>query len=256
MRHGKKDNHLGRTASHRSALLRNMASSLILHKRIETTLAKAKELKKYVEPILTRAKEDNTHNRRIIFSYIPEKDVVKELFSTIADKIADRPGGYTRIIKLGTRQGDAAEMCMMELVDFNETLLTSVEEKATKTRRSRRGGKKSGSTTADAPIAEAKPVAVIEEVPAEGSTVVEATADDIEIIEGIGPKIAEALAEAGVTTFAQLADMTPEAIQEIVSAAGIGSKSPATWPQQAALARDGKFDELKAWQDELNGGQE
>jgi large subunit ribosomal protein L17 len=256
MRHGKKDNHLGRTASHRSALLRNMASSLILHKRIETTLAKAKELKKYVEPILTRAKEDNTHNRRIIFSYIPEKDVVKELFSTIADKIADRPGGYTRIIKLGTRQGDAAEMCMMELVDFNETLLTSVEEKSTKTRRSRRGGKKGGSTTADAPIAEAKAVAVIEEVPAESGAAVEVTPDDIEIIEGIGPKIAEALAEAGVTTFAQLADMTPEAIQEIVSAAGIGSKSPATWPQQAALARDGKFDELKAWQDQLNGGQE
>ncbi|MFN8348420.1 MAG: 50S ribosomal protein L17 [Spirosomataceae bacterium] len=255
MRHGKKDNHLGRTASHRSALLRNMASSLILHKRIETTLAKAKELKKYVEPILTRAKEDNTHNRRIVFSYIPEKDVVKELFSTIADKIAARPGGYTRIIKLGTRQGDAAEMCMMELVDFNETLLTAAEEKATKTRRSRRGGKKSTTAATEAPVAEVKAATVIEEVPAE-DTAAEAPADDIEIIEGIGPKIAQALAEAGVTTFAQLADMTPEAIQEIVSAAGIGSKSPATWPQQAALARDGKFDELKAWQDELNAGQE
>lgn len=249
MRHGKKDNHLGRTSSHRSALLRNMASSLILHKRIETTLAKAKELKKYVEPILTRAKEDNTHNRRIIFSYIPEKDVIKELFSTISDKIADRPGGYTRIIKLGTRQGDAAEMCMMELVDFNETLMTATEEKAAKTRRSRRGGSKKASSE-DAPVAETKSAAVVEEV------VEETSADDLEIVEGIGPKIAEALSEAGVTTFAQLADMTPEAIQEIVSAAGIGSKSPATWPQQAALARDGKFDELKAWQDELNGGQE
>lgn len=249
MRHGKKDNHLGRTSSHRSALLRNMASSLILHKRIETTLAKAKELKKYVEPILTRAKEDNTHNRRIIFSYIPEKDVIKELFSTISDKIADRPGGYTRIIKLGTRQGDAAEMCMMELVDFNETLMTATEEKAAKTRRSRRGGSKKASSE-DAPVAEAKSAVVVEEV------VEETSADDLEIVEGIGPKIAEALSEAGITTFAQLADMTPEAIQEIVSAAGIGSKSPATWPQQAALARDGKFDELKAWQDELNGGQE
>lgn len=251
MRHGKKDNHLGRTSSHRSALLRNMASSLILHKRIETTLAKAKELKKYIEPILTRAKEDNTHNRRIIFSYIPEKDVIKELFSTISDKIADRPGGYTRIIKLGTRQGDAAEMCMMELVDFNETLMTATEEKAAKTRRSRRGGSKKGSSE-DAPVAETKSAAVVEEV----AVAEEVSADDLEIVEGIGPKIAEALSEAGVTTFAQLADMTPEAIQEIVSAAGIGSKSPATWPQQAALARDGKFDELKAWQDELNGGQE
>ncbi len=261
MRHGKKDNHLGRTSSHRSALLRNMASSLIMHKRIETTLAKAKELKKFVEPILTRAKEDNTHNRRIIFSYIPEKDVVKELFSTIADKIAARPGGYTRIIKLGTRQGDAAEVCLMELVDFNETLLTAAEEKATKTRRSRRGGKKATAEaeTSAVEVKEAKaapaPV-VVEEAPVAEAETTAASTDDLEIVEGIGPKIAEALAEAGVTTFAQLADMTPEAIQEIVSAAGIGSKSPATWPQQAALARDGKFDELKTWQDELNAGQE
>ena len=247
MRHGKKDNHLGRTSSHRSALLRNMASSLIIHKRIETTLAKAKELKKYVEPLLTRSKEDTTHNRRIVFSYIPEKEVVKELFSTVADKIANRPGGYTRIIKLGTRQGEAAEVCMIELVDFNETLLTAVEEKAAKTRRSRRGGKK-----AETEVKASAPV--VEEVAAETAEVT--AADDLEIIEGIGPKIASALVAAGVTTFAQLADSTPEAIQEIVSAAGIGSKSPATWPQQAALARDGKFDELKAWQDELNGGQE
>ncbi len=250
MRHGKKDNHLGRTSSHRSALLRNLASSLIIHKRIETTLAKAKELKKFVEPLLTRSKEDTTHNRRIVFSYIPEKEVVKELFSTVADKIASRPGGYTRIIKLGTRQGDAAEVCMIELVDFNETLLAAVEEKATKTRRSRRGGKKAETSTE---AKAAAPTVVVEEVVAESS---EVAADDLEIIEGIGPKIAGALVAAGVTTFAQLADMTPEAIQEIVSAAGIGSKSPATWPQQASLARDGKFDELKTWQDELNAGQE
>ena len=250
MRHGKNDNHLGRTSSHRSALLRNLASSLIIHKRIETTLAKAKELKKFVEPLLTRSKEDTTHNRRIVFSYIPEKEVVKELFSTVADKIASRPGGYTRIIKLGTRQGDAAEVCMIELVDFNETLLAAVEEKATKTRRSRRGGKKAETSTE---AKAASPTVVVEEVVAESS---EVAADDLEIIEGIGPKIAGALVAAGVTTFAQLADMTPEAIQEIVSAAGIGSKSPATWPQQASLARDGKFDELKTWQDELNAGQE
>lgn len=251
MRHGKKDNHLGRTSSHRSALLRNLASSLIIHKRIETTLAKAKELKKFVEPLLTRSKEDTTHNRRIVFSYIPEKEVVKELFSTVADKIASRPGGYTRIIKLGTRQGDAAEVCMIELVDFNETLIAAVEEKATKTRRSRRGGKKAETSTE---AKAAAPATVVEEVVAEASEA--SAADDLEIIEGIGPKIAGALVAAGVTTFAQLADMTPEAIQEIVSAAGIGSKSPTTWPQQAGLARDGKFDELKAWQDELNGGQE
>ena len=255
MRHGKKDNHLGRTSSHRSALLRNMASSLILHKRIETTVAKAKELKRFVEPILTRCKEDSTHNRRIIFTNIPSKEVVKELFSTVADKIADRPGGYTRIIKLGARQGDAAEMCLMELVDFNETMLSTATEKAAKTRRGRRGGnKKADSVVAPTEVkANETPKTAVVEV--ENTEPTATAGDDLEIIEGIGPKIASVLTEAGIDTFAKLADTTPEAIQEIVSAAGIGSKSPATWPQQAALARDGKFDELKVWQDELNAGQ-
>ena len=254
MRHGKKDNHLGRTASHRRAMLSNMAASLILHKRIETTLAKAKELRKYVEPILTRAKSDTTHNRRIVFAQLTNKEAIKELFGPVADKIADRPGGYTRIIKLGTRLGDSAEICMMELVDFNDLLLLANADKPAKTRRGRRGGKKSGEGTSVAQTASVEIVDTVAEV-VEDEAIAPA-ADDLAIIEGIGPKIAEALADAGVTTFAQLADMTPEAIQEIVSAAGIGSKSPATWPQQAALARDGKFDELKAWQDELNGGLE
>lgn len=119
MRHGKKINHLGRTASHRHALLSNLASSLILHKRINTTVAKAKALRVYVEPLLTKAKNDTTHSRRTIFSYLQNKFAVTELFREIAVKIADRPGGYTRIIKTGTRSGDAADMCMMELVDFN-----------------------------------------------------------------------------------------------------------------------------------------
>ncbi|HEV7378739.1 MAG TPA: 50S ribosomal protein L17, partial [Dyadobacter sp.] len=141
MRHGKKDNHLGRTASHRKAMLSNMASSLIIHKRIETTLAKAKELRKYVEPLLTRAKEDSTHNRRVVFSYLNDKESTKELFGTVSDKIADRPGGYTRIIKLGTRLGDAAEVALVELVDFNDALLLANADKPAKTRRSRRGGK-------------------------------------------------------------------------------------------------------------------
>jgi large subunit ribosomal protein L17 len=178
MRHGKKDNHLGRTASHRRAMMANMASSLILHKRIETTLAKAKELRKYVEPLLTRSKNDSTHSRRIVFSYLNDKESVKELFSTVSDKIADRPGGYTRIIKLGTRQGDAAEMCLMELVDFNESLLLADADKPTKTRRSRRGGKKSGATDeGTAPAAEAAPVvAASEETPV---TTTEAPADDV-----------------------------------------------------------------------------
>lgn len=139
MRHGKKFNHLGRTASHRSALLSNMASSLILHKRITTTVAKAKALRKYVEPIITRSKNDTTHSRRIAFSYLQNKESVKELFGNVADKVAARPGGYTRIFKTGNRLGDNADMCIMELVDFNELLLgeTAAPAKA-KTRRSRR----------------------------------------------------------------------------------------------------------------------
>ena len=147
MRHGNKINHLGRTHSHRKAMLSNMASSLILHKRIETTLAKAKELKKFVEPLLTRAKEDTTHNRRIAFGYLNDKESVKELFGTVSDKIANRPGGYTRIIKLGNRLGDAAEVALMELVDFNDALLLANADKPVKTRRSRRGGKKEGAET-------------------------------------------------------------------------------------------------------------
>ncbi len=137
MRHGKKVNHLGRTASHRKAMLSNMASSLILHKRINTTVAKAKALRTFVEPLLTKSKDDTTHNRRTVFSYLQNKDVVTELFRTVAPKIADRPGGYTRIIRTGYRLGDNAEMCLIELVDFNE-IYTNEKEKKT-TRRSRRG---------------------------------------------------------------------------------------------------------------------
>jgi len=136
MRHGKKVNHLGRTSSHRKAMMSNMASSLILHKRINTTVAKAKSLRKYVEPLLTKSKNDTTHNRRIVFSYLQNKETVAELFRTIAPKIADRPGGYTRIIRTGYRLGDNAEMCMIELVDFNE-IYTNDNVKKT-TRRSRR----------------------------------------------------------------------------------------------------------------------
>ncbi|MDX2189489.1 MAG: 50S ribosomal protein L17 [Bacteroidota bacterium] len=148
MRHGKKDNHLGRTSQHRGALLKNMASSLIIHKRIETTLAKAKELRKFVEPLLTKAKDDNTHSRRIVFSYLQNKDSVKELFDNVADKIAARQGGYTRIIKMDNRLGDNAEMCIMELVDYN-MLYSSNDESSSKATRTRRGRKKSTETVSD-----------------------------------------------------------------------------------------------------------
>lgn len=164
MRHGKKVNHLGRTASHRKAMLSNMASSLILHKRITTTVAKAKALRTYVEPLLTKSKDDSTHNRRTVFSYLQNKDVVTELFRTVAPKIADRPGGYTRIIRTGYRLGDNAEMCMIELVDFNE-IYTNEKAKKT-TRRSRRGaGAAKTEATATEEVVEAVEVETVETAP-------------------------------------------------------------------------------------------
>jgi|SRR5687767_10991164 large subunit ribosomal protein L17 len=160
MRHGKKVNHLGRKSAHRHALLSNMASSLILHKRITTTVAKAKALRKYVEPLLTKAKDDTTHSRRTVFSYLQNKESVKTLFGEVASKISDRPGGYTRIIKLGdTRVGDNAEMCLIELVDYNTLYTKDGAVKKAKTRRSRRGGKKAGEATETEPTAEAAPAA-------------------------------------------------------------------------------------------------
>ena len=165
MRHGKKFNHLGRTASHRSALLSNMACSLIEHKRINTTVAKAKALRVYVEPILTKAKEDTTHNRRIAFSYLQSKEAVAELFRTVAPKIATRNGGYTRIIKTGFRPGDAADTALIELVDFNELYNPNAEEKKA-TRRSRRSTKKEAAVVA-APVVEE--AAVVEEPKAEST---------------------------------------------------------------------------------------
>ena len=144
MRHGKKFNHLGRTADHRQAMLANMAISLIMHKRITTTLAKAKALKKYVEPLITRAKDDSTNSRRVVFRYLQNKEALKELYGVVAEKIADRPGGYTRVIKLGSRLGDGADMAFIELVDFDENMAKA--PKAAK--RTRRGGKKNAEEAA------------------------------------------------------------------------------------------------------------
>jgi large subunit ribosomal protein L17 len=151
MRHGKKFNHLGRTASHRKAMLSNMAASLIQHKRINTTLAKAKELKKYVEPLVTRSKSDSTHNRRMVFSYLQSKEAVTELFREVSVKVGDRPGGYTRIIKTGHRLGDNAEMAMIELVDFNEIYSNAKKEVKKSTRRGR--SKASDEEVSKAPVA-------------------------------------------------------------------------------------------------------
>ncbi len=158
MRHNKKFNHLGRTASHRQAMLANMAISLIMHKRITTTLAKAKALKKYVEPLLTRSKDDSTNSRRVVFRYLQNKEALKELFGEVSAKIGDRPGGYTRVIKLGTRKGDAAQIAFIELVDFDENM-AKAPKAAKKTRRSRKYSAKAETaaetTATEAPATEA-----------------------------------------------------------------------------------------------------
>ena len=165
MRHNKKFNHLGRTADHRRAMLANMAISLIMHKRITTTVAKAKALKKYVEPLITRAKDDSTNSRRVVFSYLQNKEAIKELFGIVAEKVGDRPGGYTRIIKLGLRKGDAAEIAFIELVDFDPEM-AKTETKKKSTRRSRKSAAKA--ETAEAPAAEeVKAEAPVEEAKAE-----------------------------------------------------------------------------------------
>ncbi len=165
MRHNKKFNHLSRKSAHRKAMLANMASSLLVHKRINTTVAKAKALRMYVEPLITKAKTDSTHSRRVVFSYLQNKEAVSELFREIATKIADRPGGYTRILKTGNRLGDNADMCIIELVDYNEAMLAAKQEEAApKKRRSRRAG--GAKKTEAAPVAEApvvKEVAAVEE---------------------------------------------------------------------------------------------
>ena len=205
MRHGKKFNHLSRQKGHRAAMLANMACSLIEHKRINTTVAKAKALKQFVEPLITKSKEDTTHNRRICFSYLRSKYAVTDLFRDVAAKVGDRPGGYTRIIKVGNRLGDNADMAMIELVDFNE--LYNGGKKEEKKAKSRRGGKAKGATTAPAaapkaaPVAEA-PEAIVEE-PIVEEAVVETPVAEAPAVEEVAP-----VAEVEETP---AAEETPEA---------------------------------------------
>lgn len=148
MRHGNKINHLGRKYGHRAALLKNLSSALFMHKRIETTVAKAKELRGYVEPLVTKSKDNTTHSRREVFSYLQDKEATKELFDVIAPKVGNRPGGYTRIVRLGARQGDAAEMAIIELVDFNEVYKPKAEKAAEPKKKTRRAGAKKAETAA------------------------------------------------------------------------------------------------------------
>lgn len=262
MRHGKKFNHLGRTTSHRKAMLSNMATSLIQNKRINTTVAKAKALKKYVEPLVTKAKTDSTHSRRVVFSYLQDKDAVTKLFGEIAEKIGSRAGGYTRIIKTGTRLGDAAETCMIELVDFNEIYVK--ESKSGTAKKSRRRGsskKKVENVTEEIPVAEVVEETAKEvekEAVAEAKPVDTKAGDDLKKVEGIGPKIEEIFKAKGITTFAQLAATSVEDMKAILEEAGsrYKSKDPTTWGKQADLAAKGEWDALKKWQDELDGGKE
>ena len=179
MRHGNKNNHLGRTSSHRKAMLANMASSLIKHKRIITTVAKAKTLRVYIEPLITKSKDATTHNYRTVFAYLKDKEAVNELFTVVSGKIANRPGGYTRILKTGNRAGDNADMAMIELVDFNEFFDGfAKDKKKSTTRRSRRSG---STTTAAAPKAAAPKAAVVEEI--QDAVVVE------EVVETVAPVV-------------------------------------------------------------------
>ena len=171
MRHNKKFNHLGRTASHRASLLANMASSLIMHKRITTTLAKAKALKKYVEPLITRSKNDTTTSRRVVFRYLQDKYAVKELFGDVAAKVADRPGGYTRVIKLGTRQGDAASIAFIELVDFDENMAkTPKVEKKTRRSRSKKATTAPATDATTTVVADAAPATEVENTATDAAT--------------------------------------------------------------------------------------
>jgi len=213
MRHKKKFNHLGRTSEHRKAMLSNMASSLILHKRITTTLAKAKALRSYIEPLITKAKEDSTHSRRLVFSYLQNKEAVTELFREIAQKIADRPGGYTRILKVGPRLGDNAEMCMMELVDYNELLLGPKEDQKGKSARRRRGGTKKKEDVVSTDKVE-EPEAVAEVIEESTEVVTEETAP--EVIEGATPEVTEgASPEVTEETTPEVTEgATPEVTEE------------------------------------------
>ena len=233
MRHGKKVNHLSRKKGHRKSLLSNMACSLIEHKSISTTLAKAKALRVYVEPLLTKSKTDSTHSRRTVFSYLQNKEVVSELFRDVAPKIATRNGGYTRIIRTGYRLGDNAEMCMIELVDFNE-VYTKEETKKT-TRRSRRGGKKNPSTTntGETPIAEAT-----EEAPAAEATEEAPTAEAAEEVPAA--EATEEAPAAEATEEAPAAEATEEA-----PAAEAAEEAPAAEADESPEEKDGEDDTKK-----------
>jgi large subunit ribosomal protein L17 len=215
MRHGDKINNLGRTASHRRALLANLAIALIEHKRITTTLAKAKALRQYVEPLITKAKDNTTHSRRVVFSYLQNKEAIKELFGPVAEKVGERPGGYVRVIKLGFRRGDGAETALIELVDFNETYNPNAG-KVRQAKKTRRGGSKRAAGVAEtaAPVA-----AVADEMVAAAEEPVVAAEEAVEEVAAAPVEAAEAAAEVAVETVEAAAETAAEAAEETVEAA-------------------------------------
>lgn len=258
MRHRKSFNHLGRTSSHRKAMLSNMASSLILNKRITTTVAKAKALRGYVEPLITKSKEDTTHSRRIVFSYLKDKFAVTELFRNISGKVADRPGGYTRVIKLGKRLGDNADMAMIELVDYNELLISDTAKKTKSTRR-RRGGSKKKTSDAVTETATAKVVedtvveeAIVEEVTEEKDdedTAVEEVIEDPVAEEVKEEKVADKIVEEAVVAEKvkekkkeKVVDKVEEEVKEAIE--DVKEKKTKTTPK-TAKKKDKKEDEKK-----------
>jgi len=216
MRHNKSINHLGRTSSHRKAMLSNMSSSLIIHKRISTTVAKAKALKKYIEPLITKAKTDTTHNRRIVFSYLEDKNTVAELFREVAVKVGDRPGGYTRILRTGTRLGDNADMCIIELVDYNTAMLEAKESKSKTGRRSRRT--KTTSTQTQGKTGDTK-TTIVKDVEKEVSEVVVDVVETVEQTEKlVEDKVEEIVEDAKdvLTSAEEKIEKVAGAVEDVV----------------------------------------
>lgn len=250
MRHRKKINHLSRTSSHRKAMLSNMASSLILHKRIHTTTAKAKALRVYIEPLITKSKEDTTHSRRVVFSYLQDKEAVTELFREVSLKIADRHGGYTRIIKLPNRLGDNAEMCMMELVDYNENLLDTKPAKAKSTRRKRGATKKKADEKATiAPAVAAETAEVVDEDVTE-QVVEEAVAETVteEVVEEKASEteaVTEEIVEEKVADTEPVAEVKEEVVETEVKEEEKKKEVPEAKVEEEKPAEEEKKDDSK-----------
>ena len=254
MRHRLKGSNLGRTTSHKTATMRSLATALIKHKKIKTTIAKAKEMRLFVEPLITKAKVDSVHARRIVSRDIKDKEVVKELFNEVIPKIGSRPGGYTRIIKLGNRLGDSAEMAYLELVDFSDVIPKKTSKESSKST-SEKSAKKVKDKSDTKNETKSKKISS-KSKKAESNK--NSSADDLTKIEGIGPKIAEVLNEKDIKTYSDLSKCDSNKLREILAEAGSNFKShdPETWPKQAKLAADGNWDELKKLQDDLQGGRE